>query len=356
MESTGLPRSVIVTGAAGFIGSNFVNLYAPQYPDTKFIVLDKLTYAGNLLNLSEVAHLPNVSFAGVDICDRQALSTLFAEEKPDWIFHFAAESHVDNSIKAPEAFLLTNVMGTFNLLQCARETWTDFEGKLFHHVSTDEVFGSLTEEGYFTETTPYDPSSPYSASKASSDHIVRAYARTFHIPVKLTNCSNNYGPRQFPEKLIPLMISRAVSGQPLPVYGTGTNVRDWLFVDDHCIAIMKVAQEGKLGETYVVGGGNELSNLDVVHQICEVLATKLSVPKEQLTGLIKFVEDRAGHDFRYAIDFAKIKNELGWSPSVSFKEGLEKTIDWYLANGEWSKAISSGDYRQVKSLEDVKGV
>jgi len=337
--------NILVTGGAGFIGSNFLNLLVPRHPEHRFINVDCLTYAANLSNLGAVADSPNYSLERVDITDRPAVRDLFERRKPAVVVHFAAESHVDRSIHSPGSFIATNITGTFNLLDEFRAL-PKGQGKLFHHVSTDEVFGSLGATGAFTEQTPYDPSSPYSASKAASDHLVRAYHRTYGIPTKLTNCSNNYGPYQFPEKLIPLMILNAIEGKPLPVYGRGENVRDWLFVDDHCEAIWTVIEKGKVGETYNIGGQSERKNLDVVHAICRLVAEEKGVALEPLLGLIKFVEDRPGHDLRYAIDSAKITRELGFTPRENFESGLRKTVRWYLEHESWVTEVRSGAYRE----------
>jgi dTDP-glucose 4,6-dehydratase len=336
---------VIVTGGCGFIGANFLVRFVPRLPEWTFVNVDKLTYAGNPQSLAELAGAPNYRFVRADICDAERVRALFAEERPDWVIHFAAESHVDRSIHGPTAFFHTNVLGTVTLLEACRELWKSHDGHLFHHVSTDEVYGSLGETGAFAETTPYDPSSPYSASKAASDHAVRAYHRTFGLPVKVTNCSNNYGPRQFPEKLIPLMILNAAEGRPLPVYGRGANVRDWLYVDDHCDAILAVATRGEVGATYNVGGGCELANLDVVHAICDAVAAETGGDAAALRGLVTFVADRPGHDFRYAMDASRLRGELGWSPRETFASGLRKTVRWYLENPAWIAGIRTGEYR-----------
>jgi dTDP-glucose 4,6-dehydratase len=337
--------NVLVTGGAGFIGANFLNLVVPRHPEHRFINLDKLTYAANLASLESIADAPNYALERVDIADAQAVRRVFAEHRPAIVVHFAAESHVDRSIDGPRAFVEANVVGTFNLLEAAREAWTDGQG-LFHHVSTDEVYGSLGDTGMFTESTRYDPSSPYSASKAASDHFVRAYHRTFGMPVKITNCSNNYGPLQFPEKLIPLMIMNAMARKPLPVYGEGLNVRDWLYVTDHCEAIWAVVQRGRVGETYNIGGNNEVRNIDVVETICRVMAEETGAEETELKTLITFVKDRPGHDLRYAIDASKIQTELGWSPQETFETGLRKTVRWYLDNQAWVDRVQTGEYRR----------
>jgi dTDP-glucose 4,6-dehydratase len=336
--------NILVTGGAGFIGSNFLNLMVPRHPDHQFINVDSLTYAANLANLAGIQDRSNYSLEQVDITDRAAVQAVFDRRKPNVVVHFAAESHVDRSIHAPDTFVATNITGTFNLLEEFRALPKD-QAKLFHHVSTDEVYGSLGATGLFTEETPYDPSSPYSASKAASDHLVRAYHRTYGLPTKLTNCSNNYGPFQFPEKLIPLMILNAVEGKPLPVYGRGVNVRDWLFVDDHCEAIWTVIEKGKIGETYNIGGRNEKKNIDVVHAICELVSQEKGVPLQSLLGLIKYVEDRPGHDLRYAIDPTKVTRECGFAPRENFESGLRKTVRWYLQNESWVSQVRSGAYR-----------
>jgi dTDP-glucose 4,6-dehydratase len=337
-------KKVIITGGAGFIGSNLLNYLVPLHPDILFINLDKLTYAANLLSLTEIENSTNYTFEKADIADAAAIESIFSRYMPDCVIHLAAESHVDRSISDPSAFMLTNIMGTFNLLQASRNIWKQKDRCLFHHVSTDEVYGSLGEAGLFTENTKYDPSSPYSASKAASDHIVMAYHRTYGLPIKITNCSNNYGPRQFPEKLIPLMILNALEGKPLPVYGKGANVRDWLYVTDHCEAIWQVIQKGRIGETYNIGGNSEKKNLDVVRLICKVLSEETGKPLAELEGLITYVADRPGHDLRYAIDATKIKSELGWQPKETFESGLKKTVRWYLDNKEWIGKVKTGEY------------
>jgi dTDP-glucose 4,6-dehydratase len=330
----------LVTGGAGFIGSNFLIQYVSSRPSDDFLCIDKVSYASNLGSLAEISNLPNFQFRRVDLVDSTLTQELIQEFQPDVIVHFAAESHVDRSISGPAEFIQSNIIGTFNLLQAARSV----NLHRFHHVSTDEVYGSLGEEGFFVETTPYDPSSPYSASKAASDHLVRAYHRTYGLPVTITNCSNNYGPRQFPEKLIPLMILNCLEGKPLPVYGQGLNTRDWLYVDDHNRAIMAVIERGRLGETYNIGGNAEMKNIDVVHQVCKTVENQTG--KSGLTSLITYVSDRPGHDWRYAIDASKLRNELGWEPSESFATGIEKTVRWYLDHPEWINDIRSGDYQK----------
>jgi dTDP-glucose 4,6-dehydratase len=340
-------KKILVTGGAGFIGSNFVHRHIDANPETKFIIGDALTYAGNLENLSYIKDRPNFKFLKLDISDPDAVNQAFEEHNPDWIVHFAAESHVDRSILGPRVFINTNIVGTFNLLEAAKLHWKDnAKGHVFHHVSTDEVYGSLGEEGLFTESTAYDPSSPYSASKAASDHLVRAYHRTYGLPIKMTNCSNNYGPRHFPEKLIPLMILNCLNRKPLPIYGEGLNVRDWLYVDDHCDAIWAVVTKGQFGETYNVGGNSEIKNIDVVHSIIKIVSEETPAPLEELQSLITYVTDRPGHDLRYAIDFSKLKSELGWEPKESFETGLRKTVRWYLSNSGWVENILSGEYRK----------
>lgn len=336
--------NIVVTGGAGFIGANFLNLMVPRLPQHHFINVDKLTYAANLLSLKPIMQAPNYQFCRVDIAESTDVATLFEHFSVDMVIHFAAESHVDRSIVSPGDFIQTNIVGTFNLLDACRRHWKSWDGKLFHHVSTDEVFGSLGDDGFFTEDTRYDPSSPYSASKASSDHLVRAYGRTYGMPFKLTNCSNNYGPLQFPEKLIPLMIQNALDGKPLPVYGQGLNVRDWLYVGDHCEAIWTVIEHGQTGESYNIGGHNEMKNIEVVHAICQALADETELPITDFTKLITYVTDRPGHDLRYAIDPSRMMNELHWKPAESFETGLRKTVRWYLQNREWVESVQTGDY------------
>lgn len=350
-------KKILVTGGCGFIGSNFVRLALEKLPHCSVVNLDKLTYAGNPANLKDVEDNTRYRFVHGDICDQTLLDTLFAEEGIDTVVHFAAESHVDRSIEGPAEFIQTNIMGTFSLLEAARKSWLgrdagrgtrDEEPFRFLHVSTDEVYGSLGDTGLFTETTPYDPRSPYSASKASSDHLVSSYCHTYGLPTLMTNCSNNYGPYHFPEKLIPLIINNALNGKELPVYGDGKNVRDWLYVVDHCEAILQVLQKGRVGETYNVGGNSEMQNIEVVQTICDILDEKV-LPLENgqpRRTLIKFVKDRAGHDRRYAIDASKLKNELGWEPRVSFDDGIRMTVDWYLNNPEWVAAVLDGSYQE----------
>jgi len=338
-------RKILITGGAGFIGSHVVRLFVNKYPDYEIYNLDKLTYAGNLKNLTDIENAPNYHFVKIDLVDALALTNLFNEHKFDSVIHLAAESHVDRSITNPLEFVMTNVVGTVNLLNAAKECWKgNMEGKLFYHVSTDEVYGSLNDGGFFLETTPYDPQSPYSASKASSDHFVRAYQNTYKIPVVLTNCSNNYGPNQFPEKLVPLFINNIRNNKPLPVYGKGENVRDWLFVVDHARAIDVVYHNGKIGETYNIGGFNEWTNLGLIKVICSTMDKILGRPIGESEKLITYVTDRAGHDLRYAIDANKIMKELGWEPSLQFEEGIEKTIHWYMDNQQWMDEVTSGDY------------
>tara|TARA_Y100001980_G_C14556894_1_gene352621 strand:+ start:96137 stop:97192 length:1056 start_codon:yes stop_codon:yes gene_type:complete len=340
-----MKKTILVTGGAGFIGSHVVRRFVTNYPDYLIVNLDNLTYAGNLNNLKDVEAAPNYKFVKEDICDFKSMESLFGKYSFDGVIHLAAESHVDRSIKNPLAFIETNILGTVSLLSAAKSSWKDFDGKRFYHISTDEVYGSLGEEGFFTETTSYDPQSPYSASKASSDHFVRAYSNTYGIPVVLSNCSNNYGPFQFPEKLIPLMINNIRNNKPLPVYGKGENVRDWLYVEDHARAIDLIYHQGKVDETYNIGGFNEWKNIDIVNLLCDLLDKKLNRPPGTSSKLITYVTDRAGHDHRYAIDASKIKNELGWEPSLQFEEGLNKTIDWYLENEQWLQEVTSGDYQ-----------
>lgn len=337
-------RKILVTGGAGFIGSHLVRLFVKKYPEYQIINLDKLTYAGNLENIRDIEGEPNYVFIRGDIQDKEFLAHTFADRSITDVIHLAAESHVDRSISGPMDFILTNIVGTANLLEAARHYWSDRD-HVFYHVSTDEVYGSLGAEGYFTEKTSYDPRSPYSASKASSDHLVRAYYHTYQLPVKLSNCSNNYGSHQFPEKLIPLMINNIRNNKPLPVYGKGENVRDWLWVEDHARAIDVIFHSGKIGETYNIGGWNEWTNIALVKFLCQIMDSKLNRQVGESEKLITFVTDRAGHDLRYAIDATKIKEELGWQPSIKFEEGLEKTVDWYLSNEAWINDVTSGEYQ-----------
>ena len=338
-------KKILVTGGSGFIGSHVVRLLVNKYSDYLIVNLDKLTYAGNLENLSDIEKCSNYRFVKMDITNEKAIFKLFEEYKFDGVIHLAAESHVDRSIANPNEFIFTNIVGTLNLLNAAKSIWKEGSGyNVFYHISTDEVYGSLDEEGFFYEDTPYDPRSPYSASKASSDHIVRAYYHTFGLPIKLSNCSNNYGSHQFPEKLIPLVINNIKNQKPLPVYGKGENIRDWLWVEDHARAIDTIYHDGKIGETYNIGGHNEWTNIDLIHLLCNVMDHKLGNQTGHSKKLITFVKDRAGHDMRYAIDATKIKKDLGWEPSVTFEQGLEKTVDWYLENQQWLKNVTSGAY------------
>lgn len=334
---------ILITGGAGFIGSHVVRHFLKSYPSYTITNLDKLTYAGNLANLRDIESNPNYRFVKGDITDGDFLLQLFQENQFDGVIHLAAESHVDRSIANPTEFVVTNVLGTVNLLNAARASWqNDYEGKRFYHISTDEVYGSLGSEGLFTEETSYDPHSPYSASKASSDHFVRAYHDTFGIPVVISNCSNNYGSFQFPEKLIPLFINNIVNRKPLPVYGKGENIRDWLWVVDHAQAIDVIFHQGKSGETYNIGGHNEWSNIDLIRLLCRIMDGKLGRPSGESEKLVTYVTDRAGHDLRYAIDSSKLQRELGWVPSISFEKGLELTVEWYLSNAEWLDDVTSG--------------
>jgi len=339
-----MQRTILVTGGSGFIGSHVVRRFVRRYPDDLILNLDALTYAGNPENLRDVESAYNYRFIKGDITDEACVNDIFSNFNIDAVIHLAAESHVDRSIMDPMSFIRTNVLGTGVLLNAARTHWKDLSGKRFYHVSTDEVYGSLGDTGLFTEETPYDPRSPYSASKASSDHLVRAYHHTYGLPVVISNCSNNYGSHQFPEKLIPLMINNILHRKPLPVYGQGLNVRDWLWVEDHASAIDTVFHAGKDGETYNIGGFNEWKNIELVHLLCGIMDRKLSRQPGDSASLITYVKDRAGHDQRYAIDATKIERELGWKPSLQFEEGLEKTVDWYLANLEWVEHITSGSY------------
>jgi dTDP-glucose 4,6-dehydratase len=339
-------RNILVTGGAGFIGSHLVRLLINKYPNYHIVNMDVLTYAGNLENLKDIEDKENYTFVKCDICDVEKVNQVFKKHQIDSVIHLAAESHVDRSIKDPFSFAQTNMMGTLNLLQAAKEYWNgNFSNHLFYHVSTDEVYGSLGEEGFFTEKTAYDPHSPYSASKASSDHFVRAFADTYGLPTVISNCSNNYGSYQFPEKLIPLFINNIVNNKPLPVYGKGENVRDWLFVDDHARAIDIIFHKGKLGETYNIGGFNEWKNIELIKVMIKTVDRLLGREEGTSDKLITYVTDRAGHDLRYAIDSSKLKDELGWEPSLQFEEGIEKTVAWYLENQEWLNNVTSGDYQ-----------
>lgn len=340
-----MKKTILITGGAGFIGSHVVRRFIKNYPDYLIVNADKLTYAGNLENLADVDKLKNYKFEKVDIVDKKAVLDLFSRYNFDGVIHLAAESHVDRSITGPDEFVLTNIVGTVNLLNAALKSWKDnFEGKLFYHISTDEVFGSLGKEGFFTEETAYDPKSPYSASKASSDHMVRAYNHTYGIPAIISNCSNNYGPNHFPEKLIPLAINNIKNNKPIPVYGNGENIRDWLYVEDHASAIDVIFHKGRAGETYNIGGNNEWKNIDLIRLLCRIMDKKLNRPNGASEKLITYVKDRPGHDMRYAIDSSKLQKELGWSPIPEFAEGLEKTVDWYLSNSKWLENVISGDY------------
>lgn len=338
-------KRIMITGGAGFIGSHVVRRFVTNYPSYLLINVDKLTYAGNLENLIDIEKNPNYVFEKADVVDKKAMDELFLKYNITDVIHLAAESHVDRSIEGPMEFVLTNVVGTVTLLETARKHWGDKGQHVFYHVSTDEVFGSLEEEGFFTEQTPYDPRSPYSASKASSDHFVRAYFHTYQLPIKLSNCSNNYGSHHFPEKLIPLMITNILNEKPLPIYGNGLNIRDWLWVEDHASAIDVIFHEGKVGASYNVGGLNEWTNISLVHYLCKLMDEKLGRPAGSSTKLITYIADRAGHDQRYAIDAHKLDEELAWKPSITFEEGLSKTIDWYLDNTEWIEKVTSGDYQ-----------
>ncbi|RMG21888.1 MAG: dTDP-glucose 4,6-dehydratase [Bacteroidetes bacterium] len=346
-----MEKNILITGGAGFIGSHVVRRMVKSYPTYGIYNLDKLTYAGNLENLKDIEHLSNYHFIKGDICDGELLQQIFERHQIDGVIHLAAESHVDRSILNPMEFVRTNVIGTVSLLNVAKNYWKERQDVLFYHVSTDEVYGSLAEGAYFYETTPYDPQSPYSASKASSDHFVRAYGNTYGLPYLISNCSNNYGPYQFPEKLIPLFIANILHEKPLPVYGKGENIRDWLWVEDHAEAIDLIFHKGKAGETYNIGGRNEWRNIDLIHVLCEKMDHKLGRKPGSSAALITYVKDRAGHDMRYAIDPSKLQRELGWKPSLTFEEGLDLTIDWYLANQDWVKRVQTGAYRDYYQLQ-----
>ena len=339
-------KTILVTGGAGFIGSHVVRRLVQNYPDYLVLNIDKLTYAGNLNNLHDIENKLNYRFFQIDITDKLAIDDLFNRHPIDGVIHLAAESHVDRSITNPDEFILTNVVGTLHLLNACKSFWKVFDGKCFYHISTDEVYGSLGEDGLFTEETPYDPRSPYSASKASSDHIVRAYGHTYQFPIKISNCSNNYGSFQFPEKLIPLMINNIKLQKSLPIYGKGENIRDWLWVEDHASAIDLIFHDGELGETYNIGGHNEWKNIDLVHLLCDIMDEELNRLKGESRKLITYVKDRAGHDMRYAIDASKINDKLGWKPSVTFEQGLRNTVKWYLSNEKWLNDVTSGAYQR----------
>ncbi len=343
-------KNILVTGGAGFIGSNFIRLILHQKEFNGIIInVDKLTYAGNILNLKDIEEFfggKRYFFEYADICDYDKIKEIFKKYQIDAVVHFAAESHVDRSIYGPKDFIQTNILGTFTLLECARLYWNKTENKRFHHISTDEVYGSLGPKGYFYETSPYIPASPYSASKASADHLVRAYYYTYNLPVTLSNCSNNYGPYQFPEKLIPLTILNIIEEKPLPVYGDGKNIRDWIYVDDHNRAIISILEKGKIGQTYNIGGENEWKNIRLVNKICEIIAKETGKDKDYYKKLITFIKDRPGHDRRYAINCDKIKKDIGWEPLISFEEGLKQTIKWYLNNMDWIKTITTGKYKE----------
>jgi dTDP-glucose 4,6-dehydratase len=340
-------KTILITGGAGFIGSHVVRRFVTRYPDYLIVNADKLTYAGNLENLTDIDKSSNYRFEKIDIVNKAEVISLFGKYNFDGVIHLAAESHVDRSITGPDEFVFTNIVGTLNLLNAAKNSWNqNMQGKLFYHISTDEVYGSLGSEGFFTEETAYDPRSPYSASKASSDHMVRAFWHTFGLPVVISNCSNNYGPNQFPEKLIPLAINNIKNNKPVPVYGKGENIRDWLYVEDHSSAIDLIFHKGKTGDTYNIGGNNEWKNIDLIYLLCSIMDKKLGREKGTSEKLITFVKDRPGHDMRYAIDSSKLQNEMGWSPIPEFSAGLEKTVDWYLSNTLWLERIISGEYEK----------
>jgi dTDP-glucose 4,6-dehydratase len=346
-----MKKIILITGGAGFIGSHVVRRFVNNYPDYLIVNADKLTYAGNLENITDIESRSNYRFEKTDIVNKQAVIDLFGKYSFDGVIHLAAESHVDRSITGPDEFVFTNIIGTVNLLNAARNSWKENpEGKLFYHISTDEVYGSLGSDGLFTEETAYDPRSPYSASKASSDHLVRAYNHTFGLPAVISNCSNNYGPNQFPEKLIPLAINNIKNSKPIPVYGKGENIRDWLYVEDHAVAIDLIFHKGKIGDTYNIGGNNEWKNIDLIKLLCTVMDKKLDRQPGTSEKLITYVKDRPGHDMRYAIDSSKLQNEMGWSPIPEFSDGLEKTVDWYLSNTKWLERILSGEYEKYYDL------
>jgi dTDP-glucose 4,6-dehydratase len=347
-------KTILITGGAGFIGSHVVRRFVKKYPDYKIVNLDNLTYAGNLANLTDIEKEPNYEFVKADITAGELMKAIFKKYRFDGVIHLAAESHVDRSISSPMEFIYANIVGTVNLLNAARTIWDDYTGKKFYHISTDEVYGSLGATGFFYENTAYDPRSPYSASKASSDHLVRAYHHTYGLPTVISNCSNNYGPFQFPEKLIPLAIHNIKNNRLIPVYGKGENIRDWLYVEDHANAIDLIYHEGKVAETYNIGGHNEWKNIDLIRLLCEIMDRKLKRSAGMSLNLITYVKDRAGHDLRYAIDSGKIQKELGWKPSLQFEEGLEKTVGWYLANEEWMKNVTSGDYQKYYDNQYTK--
>ncbi len=350
-----MDKVLLITGGAGFIGSHVVREFVKNYPSYRIVNVDKLTYAGNLENLSDIESAPNYAFEKVDIVNESEVNSIFEKYSVDGIIHLAAESHVDRSISNPLEFIQTNILGTVNLLNACKHHWDGvYENKLFYHISTDEVYGSLGEEGFFVEDTPYDPKSPYSASKASSDHLVRAYGNTYKLPYVISNCSNNYGPNQFPEKLIPLAINNILNKKDIPIYGKGENIRDWLYVIDHAQAINRIFHKGKIGQTYNIGGNNEWTNIGLIRLLCRIMDKKLARAEGESENLISFVKDRAGHDLRYAIDSGKLKEELGWVPSVTFEEGIELTVDWYLSNKDWMQNVLTGEYAAYYSEQYEK--